>query len=152
MFSAATILILTLALALNATTFRVMDATLFHGFPLVQQNDRLLFIDERFPTPACCVSYTDFEASRAEASSFEDMAFGIFNLATVSEHADEARDVYVGETTANSAAAINVRSAAALRCWRTFARPARAAPDRRCGARPSLERHRDPLEPCGRRR
>lgn len=100
--SAATILVLALALALNVTTFRVMDATLFQGYSLVQDNERLLFIDERYPTPACCVTYADFEAWRAEARSFEDMAFGVFKPATVSENAVAARDVYVGATTANT--------------------------------------------------
>jgi hypothetical protein len=106
--SAATILVLALALGLNVTTFRVMDATLFHGYPLVQDNERLLFVDERYPTPACCVSYADFEVWRAEANAFQDMAFGIFKSATVSESADAVRDVYVGATTANTFALLGV--------------------------------------------
>jgi predicted permease len=100
--SVAMILVLAVALALNVTTFRVMDATLFTGYPLVQDNERLLFVDERYPTPACCVTYADFEVWRAEARSFQDMAFAVFSPATVSETADAARDMFIGATTANS--------------------------------------------------
>lgn len=101
-FSAASILVLAIALALNVTTFRVMEATLFHGFPLVQDNERLVFVDERYPTPACCVTYADYEVWRAEARSFQDMAFGVFKLASVSESPDAVRDIDVGHTTANT--------------------------------------------------
>ncbi len=109
--SVATILVLALAIGLNATTFRVMEATLLHGYPLVKDNERLLYVDERFPTPACCVSFADFEVWRAEARSFQDMAFGIFELATVSESAEAARDVYVGSTTANTFRLVGVAPA-----------------------------------------
>ena len=70
--SAATILVLALALGLNLTTFRVMDVTLFEGYRLVRDNERLLYVDERYPTPACCVTYADYEVWRAEAGSFQD--------------------------------------------------------------------------------
>jgi putative ABC transport system permease protein len=101
-FTVATILILTLAVGLNVTTFRVMNAKLFHGYPLVKQNERLLFVDERFPTPGCCVSYSDFAVWRSEARSFQDMAFAVFKSAAVSENADTVRDVQIGATTANT--------------------------------------------------
>jgi hypothetical protein len=101
-FAAAAILMLTLALSLNATTFRVMDATLLHGYPLVKQNERLLFIDEVFPTPGCCVSYADFSVWRAQARSFQDMAFGITRRATVSEVAAAARDIDVAATSSST--------------------------------------------------
>jgi len=109
--SVATILVLALGLGLNLTTFRVMDATLFEGYRLVRDNERLLYIDELYPTPACCVSYADFEAWRAEARSFQDMAFGVLGLATVSEGPDPARDMSIGATTANTFALLGVAPA-----------------------------------------
>src|SRR5690606_1878800 len=48
MFSLAAIAMLALALALNVTVFTVMDAMLYRGFPYVQRNDRIVFLQERY--------------------------------------------------------------------------------------------------------
>src|SRR5581483_2333937 len=53
LFTAAAILMLALAVGLNVTAFRVMDTAVFRGYPLVQQNHRLLYIDEQYPTAGC---------------------------------------------------------------------------------------------------
>ena len=73
----ATVAVLTLALAigLNVTVFAVVNAMLFRGFPLVQRNDRLVYIQEQYPSGTCCITYLDFEDWRAQAQSFEGMAF-----------------------------------------------------------------------------
>jgi predicted permease len=60
---------------LNLTVFTVVNTMLFRGFPQVKNNDRLLYMQERFPSGLCCMSYPDFEVWRSEAHSFEDMAF-----------------------------------------------------------------------------
>lgn len=73
--SLTAIVTLTAALVLNVSVFAVMDAVLFRGFPLVKDNDTLLFLQERGPSGACCLSYLDFEDWRAQATSFESMAF-----------------------------------------------------------------------------
>src|SRR5262245_25142094 len=65
---------LALALALNATVFTVMDAMLFRGFPHVQRNDQLLFLQERDRLGRCCISYADFDDWHAQARSFQAMA------------------------------------------------------------------------------
>lgn len=109
--SAATILVLALALALNLTTFRVMDVTLFEGYRLVRDNERLLYVDELYPTPACCVSYADYEVWRAEAKAFQDLAFGVLGVATVSESPDAVRDMSIGATTANTFGLLGVAPA-----------------------------------------
>ena len=101
-FTATAVLILALALAMNVTAFRIMDATLFHGYPLVKQNERMVFIDERFPYPGCCVSYADFDAWRAQAHSFEGLTFGVFKQVTLSENSGETRDVSVCVVSANA--------------------------------------------------
>jgi hypothetical protein len=49
-FTLAAISMLALAIGLNVTVFTVMDAILFRGAPLVKGSDRLLFIQERYPS------------------------------------------------------------------------------------------------------
>ena len=74
-FTIAAIAMLSLALGLNATVFTVMDAVLYRGYPLVERSDRLVFLQERGPTRPCCMSFADFADWRAQAQSFEAMAF-----------------------------------------------------------------------------
>jgi putative ABC transport system permease protein len=74
-FAATAILMLILALGLNVTAFRVLDTMVFRSYPLVKQNHRLLYLNEQYPTPGCCVSYIDFEQWRDQARSFQGMAF-----------------------------------------------------------------------------
>jgi predicted permease len=62
---------LALGIGVNVTVFTVTNAVLFKGFPLVDRNDRILYIAGQ---SACCVSYPDFEDWRAQAKSFEGMA------------------------------------------------------------------------------
>src|SRR5215208_1119657 len=74
-FTAAAIAMLTLAIALNATVYTVMDAMLFRGFRLVKDNDRLVYLQEHTAAAQCCISYADFEEWRAQARSFDDLAY-----------------------------------------------------------------------------
>lgn len=74
-FAAAAIAMLAVAVGLNVTVFTVMRTMLFRGFPVVQENSRLLYMQERFPSGLCCLSYLDFEDWRAQAHSFEALAF-----------------------------------------------------------------------------
>jgi hypothetical protein len=52
-FTLAAIVMLAVAIGLNVTVFTVMDAILFRGAPLVRGNDRLVFIQERYPSDRC---------------------------------------------------------------------------------------------------
>ncbi len=70
-FTIAALTMLALGIGVNAAVFTVTKAALFAGFPLVERNDRLLYITS---SRGCCVSYPDFEDWRAQATSFEDMA------------------------------------------------------------------------------
>src|SRR5690242_14859603 len=70
-FVVVAVLMLAVGIGVNAAVFRVTDAILFRGFPLVQRNDRLLYIANSY---GCCVSYPDFADWRAQAKSFSDMA------------------------------------------------------------------------------
>ena len=70
-FTIAALTMLALGIGVNAAVFTVTKAALFAGFPLVERNDRLLYITS---SRGCCVSYPDFEDWRAQARSFEGMA------------------------------------------------------------------------------
>ena len=74
-FTVTAIIILALAIGLNAAVFSVMNTILFRGFPLVKRNDRLLYMQERNPQQVCCISYPDFEEWRAQSKSFAGLAF-----------------------------------------------------------------------------
>jgi putative ABC transport system permease protein len=73
-FTLAAIAMLALAIGLNVTVFTVMDTILFRGYPLVTRNDRLVYLQERGPSGACCISYVDFQDWRAQAHAFEGLA------------------------------------------------------------------------------
>ncbi len=70
-FTAVAVTMLALGIGVNVTVFTVTNAVLFRGFPLVHENDRILYITTG---RGCCVSYPDFEDWRAQAKSFEGMA------------------------------------------------------------------------------
>jgi predicted permease len=70
-FSVVAVLMLGLGMGLNAAVFSVTNTVLFRGFPLVEGNDRLLYLSAE---PGCCVSYPDFEDWRAQARTFQGMA------------------------------------------------------------------------------
>ena len=70
-FTAVAVLTLAIGIGMNAAVFTITNATLFKGFPLVERNDRLVYLTTG---RGCCVSYPDFEDWRAQATSFEDMA------------------------------------------------------------------------------
>src|SRR5579863_7152092 len=74
-FASAAIATLALAIGLNASAFTVMEAMVFRGYPLVKQNDRLVYLQEGTPAKLGGISYADFEDWRAQAHSFEGLAF-----------------------------------------------------------------------------
>jgi putative ABC transport system permease protein len=110
-FALTVIVMLALAISLNVTAFRVMETMLFRGYPLVEHNERLLYIDERYPTPGCCVSYVDFEAWREEARSFRDMAFMVPKSVSLGEGNGDARNVSPWVVTSNTFGMLGVRPA-----------------------------------------
>ncbi len=73
-YTLAAIAMLALAIGLNVTAFTVMQAMLFRGFPLVQGNDELVYLQERGPATRG-LSYADFADWRAQATSFQGMSF-----------------------------------------------------------------------------
>jgi putative ABC transport system permease protein len=71
-FTVVAVAMLALGIGVNATVFTVTNAVLFKGFPLVDRNDRLLYITPKGSN--CCVSYPDFLDYREQAKSFQGMA------------------------------------------------------------------------------
>jgi putative ABC transport system permease protein len=69
-FTLTAIATLAIGIGVNATVFTVTNTVLFKGFPLVDRNDRILYISAGRGS----VSYPDFEDWRAQARSFEDLA------------------------------------------------------------------------------
>src|SRR5580693_2764721 len=72
-FTAIAVMMLALGIGVNAAVFTVTNAVLFKGFPLVNRNDRILYIgtEKKGSATGCCVSYPDFEDWRAQSKSFE---------------------------------------------------------------------------------
>lgn len=71
-FTAVAVTMLAVGIGVNATVFTVTNAVLFKGFPLVERNDRLLYITPKGSN--CCPSYPAFLDYRAQAKSFSGMA------------------------------------------------------------------------------
>ncbi len=97
-YTLAGITTLAVAIGLNVTVFTVINAMLFRGFPLVKENDRLLYLQERYPSGLCCISYPDFEAWRADAKAFEDMAFLASTPITLKDGDGRPLNVFGGRT------------------------------------------------------
>src|SRR5258708_3501872 len=68
-FSAVGIATLAVSIGVNAAVFTLTNTVLFQGFPLVERNDRILYI-----SGSGGVSWPDFEDWRAQAKSFTGMA------------------------------------------------------------------------------
>lgn len=68
-FSSTVVATLAVGIGINAAVFAIASAFLLRGFPLVDSNERILYIGSR--NSACCISYPDFEDLRAQAASFE---------------------------------------------------------------------------------
>jgi putative ABC transport system permease protein len=70
-FTAVAIAMLAVGIGVNTTVFTVTNSVLFGGFPLVQRNDRIVYITSG---TGCCVSWADYQDWKSQAKSFEDMA------------------------------------------------------------------------------
>lgn len=100
-FAVATVVMLALSMALNATAFRVLDARLLRGYALVHDNASLLSIDERSPREGCCVSYFDFDHWRRESHAFQELAFMAPRSISLAEGDEDGRTLWTTSWTAN---------------------------------------------------
>ena len=69
-FTLTAVLMLALGIGVNAMVFTITSAVLFNGFPLVQDNARIVYITTGV---GCCLSYPDFLDWRAQSTSFTGM-------------------------------------------------------------------------------
>ncbi len=99
-FTAVAVAMLALGIGVNATVFTVTNAVLFKGFPLVKDNDRLLYITPKDSN--CCVSYPDFLNYRAQAKSFEGMAIVHGVSKTLNDESDFAERLDANENSADT--------------------------------------------------
>src|SRR5580704_13457975 len=72
-FALTAIATLAVGIGVNAAVFTVTNAMLFKGFPLVERNDRILYMGSAGPGYAHFVSYPDFEDWRTQSKSFKGM-------------------------------------------------------------------------------
>jgi putative ABC transport system permease protein len=98
-FTAAAVAMLTIGIAVNAIVFSVTNAALFKGFPLVDANDRIVYISNN---GKCCVSYPDFEEWRAQTKTLDDMALVHGLGITLTDGAGFPEDYTVTEVTSNT--------------------------------------------------
>src|SRR6266496_6850268 len=81
-FTAVVVLILGLGIGANATLFSIADAVLFRPFPFTDQQ-RLVIGGEDGSEPRSEISYRDYLYWRANAATFEDLAFTRYTAATL---------------------------------------------------------------------
>ena len=90
---------LAIGIGVNAAVFTVTKAALFAGFPMVRENDRLLYLTT---TRYCCVSYPDFEDWRTQAKSFQGMAMVEGLQKTLTDHSGFPEIYSVTDVSANT--------------------------------------------------
>jgi predicted permease len=98
-FTLAAVAMLALGIGVNAIVFSVTNAALLKGFPLVADNDRLLYISNN---GKCCVSYPDFNDWREQTTTFGDMALVHGLGTTLADDAGFPENYTVTEVTANT--------------------------------------------------
>ena len=104
-FTAVAVATLALGIGINAAVFTVTNAVLFKGFPMVQGNDRLLYISNG----GCCISYPDFEDIRAQAKSFQGMGVTHGIGSVVSDESGFPENIQVTEVTADTFRSVGQR-------------------------------------------
>jgi predicted permease len=107
-YAAIAIAMLTVALSLSTSVFAVMDAMLFRGFPLVQRNDRLVFLQERGAAGPRPVPYADVEEWRRQAGAFTEFAFVGGRPITFRDHDGRPTDMRVWQVDANTFSLLGV--------------------------------------------
>ena len=101
-FTAMAISTLAVAIGLNVTVFAVMDTMLYRGFPLVKRNDRLVYMQEHFPSGQGNISYRDFEDWRSQAHSFLGMGFVAGKLIAFGDQNGRPQDMTTALVSANT--------------------------------------------------
>lgn len=105
-FTLTVVATLAVGIGMNAAVFTVTNAALFGGFPLVQRNDRIVYVT----TTNNSVYYPDFVEWRSNARSFASVALARNIYTTISFGSGDDLDAYfTTEVTANAFALLGVR-------------------------------------------
>src|SRR5215831_16434314 len=112
-FTLTSIVMLALVIGLNVAVFAVFNTMLFRGFPLVKNNSRLVYIQERYTlTDGCCLLYADFLAWRDQVRSFSGVAFVGAKPVSISDSDAGSRDAtFPTLVTSNTFELLGVRPA-----------------------------------------
>jgi predicted permease len=110
-FTFTAVALLALAVGANVAAFAVMNTMLYRGFPLVERNDRLVYVQESGPGRTCCVSFASFEDWRAQTTSFDGMAFVDGRTIAVRSGGDRAERTAATAVTTNTFVLLGVRPA-----------------------------------------
>ncbi len=114
-FCLTAIATLAVALALNVTVYTIRDAMVVRGLPIARDSERLAYLALRKPSDmACCpgpVRFSDFEAWRANADTFEDLAFGKNGEAITFRADGRPIDMAASRNTANLFSLLGVQPA-----------------------------------------
>ena len=99
------LLMLALPIGVNLAVFTVANTALFKGFPLVQENERILYLT----TTKNAVSYPDYQDWQSRAQSFERIALsrGVFTTLGIDGAAPATH--FTTQLTANAFALLGVK-------------------------------------------
>jgi predicted permease len=97
-FAIIALLILAVAIGVNNAVFTVAHSALFKGFPLVRDNDRILYLT----TTKNAVSYPDYQDWRAQSRSFEDLAMARGVFTTLTSDTGAPATYFTSQVTANT--------------------------------------------------
>ena len=108
-YAAITVALLTVALSLSTTVFAVMDTMLFRGFPLVERNESLVFLQERGPAGARPVPYADVTEWRNKSRTFSVFAFVSARPITFRDHGGRPSDMRIWQVDAATFSLLGVQ-------------------------------------------
>jgi predicted permease len=108
LFAVMAVLTLAVGIGLNTIVFTVADTVLHRGFPLVERNDRLVYITSGV---GCCVSLPDFDDWRRQSRSFTAMALVHGLPTTLTTGAGYPERIDITEVTAGTFALVGQQPA-----------------------------------------
>ena len=96
---------LAVGIGVNAAVFTVANTALFKGFPLVHENDRILYLT----TTKNAVSFPDYQDWQLQAQSFERIAMARGVFTTFSGDGGAPATYFTSQVTANAFALLGVK-------------------------------------------
>ncbi len=121
-FATIALLMLALPIGVNLAVFTVANTALFKGFPLVQENERILYLT----TTKNAVSYPDYQDWQSRAQSFERIALsrGVFTTLGIDGAAPATH--FTTQLTANAFALLGVKPSLGRDCLASDQEPGAA--------------------------